>query len=64
MFDGNWRRGVDQVVSPIGQNLHRMGVTADHLTATVLGLFVMIRAKAPPSTIRTAAEAAMARLSP
>ncbi|MCP3936107.1 MAG: CDP-alcohol phosphatidyltransferase family protein [Actinomycetia bacterium] len=38
MFDGNWRRGVDQVVKPIGRNLHRAGITADMLT--ILGLLM------------------------
>ena len=38
MFDGNWRQGVDQVVRPMGRNLHRAGVTADMLT--VLGLLM------------------------
>ncbi|HEC10922.1 MAG TPA: CDP-alcohol phosphatidyltransferase family protein [Acidimicrobiales bacterium] len=32
MFDGNWRKGVDQVVRPIGRNLHRAGISADVLT--------------------------------
>lgn len=36
MFDGYWRKGVDQVVKPIGKNLHRAGVSADALT--VIGL--------------------------
>ena len=36
MFDGYWRKGVDQVVKPIGKNLHRAGVSADVLT--VMGL--------------------------
>jgi CDP-diacylglycerol--glycerol-3-phosphate 3-phosphatidyltransferase len=36
MFDGYWRKGVDQVVKPIGKGLHRIGVSADVLT--VLGL--------------------------
>ena len=38
MFDGYWRKGVDQVVKPIGKNLHRAGVNADVLT--VLGLLM------------------------
>lgn len=42
MFDGNWRNGVDQVVRPIGRNLHRMGVRPDHLT--VAGLVMSIGA--------------------
>ena len=36
MFDGNWRRGVDQVVQPIGRNLHRAGVSPDMLTVAGL----------------------------
>jgi len=38
MFDGYWRKGVDQVVKPIGKNLHRAGVNADVLT--VIGLLM------------------------
>src|SRR3984885_7632560 len=36
MFDGRWRGAVDRGTSPIGQKLHRYGVTADMLTATGL----------------------------
>jgi CDP-diacylglycerol--glycerol-3-phosphate 3-phosphatidyltransferase len=36
MFDGRWRNGVDRTTSPIGQALHRHGITADVLTATGL----------------------------
>jgi len=36
MFDGYLRRGVDQIVEPIGKTLHRVGVSADVLT--VIGL--------------------------
>jgi CDP-diacylglycerol--glycerol-3-phosphate 3-phosphatidyltransferase len=36
MFDGRWRDGVDRTTSPIGQALHRHGITADVLTATGL----------------------------
>ena len=32
MFDGNFRVGVDRAVKPVGQQLRRMGVTADLLT--------------------------------
>jgi CDP-diacylglycerol--glycerol-3-phosphate 3-phosphatidyltransferase len=42
MFDGNWRKGVDQVVRPIGRNLYRAGVRPDHLT--VVGLVMSIGA--------------------
>ena len=35
MFDGRWRNGVDRP-RPIGQALHRHGITADVLTATGL----------------------------
>ena len=38
MFDGYWRKGVDQVVKPIGKNLHRIGVSANVLT--VVGLLM------------------------
>lgn len=34
MFDGRWRSSVEQGLKPIGQNLRRTGITADHLTAT------------------------------
>jgi CDP-diacylglycerol--glycerol-3-phosphate 3-phosphatidyltransferase len=36
LFDGRWRNGVDRTTSPIGQALHRHGITADVLTATGL----------------------------
>jgi CDP-diacylglycerol--glycerol-3-phosphate 3-phosphatidyltransferase len=36
MFDGRWRSGVDRTTGPIGQALHRHGITADVLTATGL----------------------------
>jgi CDP-diacylglycerol--glycerol-3-phosphate 3-phosphatidyltransferase len=36
MFDGRWRDGVDRTTSPVGQALHRHGITADVLTATGL----------------------------
>lgn len=36
MFDGYLRRGVDQVVEPMGKTLHRVGISADVLT--VIGL--------------------------
>lgn len=32
MFDGYWREGVAQVVDPVGERLHRVGVTANALT--------------------------------
>jgi CDP-diacylglycerol--glycerol-3-phosphate 3-phosphatidyltransferase len=38
MFDGNFRVGVDRAVKPIGQQLRRMGVSADVLTG--FGLLV------------------------
>ena len=40
MFDGNFRKGVDQVTAPIGKGLLRAGVSADHLTT--LGLVTSI----------------------
>lgn len=36
MFDGYLRKGVDQVVNPMGKTLHRVGISADVLT--VIGL--------------------------
>ena len=36
MFDGRWRDGVDRTTGPVGQALHRHGITADVLTATGL----------------------------
>lgn len=36
MFDGRWRRGVDQVTRPVGRRLVAWGVTADVLTASGL----------------------------
>ncbi len=36
MFDGRWRHAVDRSTGPVGQALHRHGVTADVLTATGL----------------------------
>ncbi len=32
MFDGNFREGLDKVTGPIGQSLHRVGVSADVIT--------------------------------
>jgi len=34
MFDGRWRSSVEQGLKPIGANIRRTGITADHLTAT------------------------------
>ena len=36
MFDGRWRGAVDRTTGPVGQQLQRIGVTADLLTATGL----------------------------
>ena len=36
MFDGRWRGAVDRSTGPVGQQLQRIGVTADMLTATGL----------------------------
>jgi CDP-diacylglycerol---glycerol-3-phosphate 3-phosphatidyltransferase len=36
MFDGRWRTAVDRTTSPVGETLHRHGITADVLTATGL----------------------------
>lgn len=38
MFDGRWRTTVDKGTGPVGEGLHRTGVTADHLTALGLGM--------------------------
>ena len=34
MFDGRWRTSFEQGLKPIGANLRRTGITADHLTAS------------------------------
>ncbi len=36
MFDGRWRDAVDRSTGPVGNALHRRGITADVLTATGL----------------------------
>jgi CDP-diacylglycerol--glycerol-3-phosphate 3-phosphatidyltransferase len=36
MFDGRWRGAVDRSTGPVGNALHRRGITADVLTATGL----------------------------
>ncbi len=36
MFDGRWRSAVDRTTGPVGETLHRHGITADVLTATGL----------------------------
>jgi CDP-diacylglycerol---glycerol-3-phosphate 3-phosphatidyltransferase len=36
MFDGRWRSAVDKTTGPVGEALHRRGITADVLTATGL----------------------------
>jgi CDP-diacylglycerol--glycerol-3-phosphate 3-phosphatidyltransferase len=36
MFDGRWRTAVDRTTGPVGETLHRHGITADVLTATGL----------------------------
>jgi len=36
MFDGRWRDAVDRSTGPVGEALHRRGITADVLTATGL----------------------------
>ena len=36
MFDGRWRTSVDRATGPVGEALHRHGITADVLTATGL----------------------------
>jgi phosphatidylinositol phosphate synthase len=34
MFDGRWRTSFEAKLKPVGANLRRTGITADHLTAT------------------------------
>jgi CDP-diacylglycerol--glycerol-3-phosphate 3-phosphatidyltransferase len=34
MFDGRWRTSFEEGLKPVGANLRRTGITADHLTAT------------------------------
>jgi CDP-diacylglycerol--glycerol-3-phosphate 3-phosphatidyltransferase len=38
MFDGRWRTSFEQGLKPIGANIRRTGITADHLTATGVAL--------------------------
>lgn len=33
MFDGRWRSSFEQGLKPVGANIRRTGITADHLTA-------------------------------
>ncbi len=33
MFDGRWRTSIERGLQPVGANLRRTGITADHLTA-------------------------------
>ncbi len=40
MFDGRWRTNIERSLRPVGTNIRRTGVTADHLTATGLVLAV------------------------
>ena len=40
MFDGRWRPSVEQKLRPVGANLRRTGITADHLTAAGLVMAV------------------------
>ena len=34
MFDGRWRTSFEAGLKPVGANLRRTGITADHLTAS------------------------------
>ena len=34
MFDGRWRQSFEAGLQPVGANIRRTGITADHLTAT------------------------------
>ncbi len=36
MFDGRWRSSFEKGLRPVGENIRRTGITADHLTATGL----------------------------
>jgi CDP-diacylglycerol---glycerol-3-phosphate 3-phosphatidyltransferase len=36
MFDGRWRSSFEKGLRPVGDNIRRTGITADHLTATGL----------------------------
>ena len=40
MFDGRWRKGVEQGLKPIGSSIRRTGITANHLTTSGLVLAV------------------------
>ena len=40
MFDGHWRGSIEKGLQPVGANLRRTGITADHLTATGLVMAV------------------------
>jgi CDP-diacylglycerol--glycerol-3-phosphate 3-phosphatidyltransferase len=42
MFDGRWRTSVEKGLRPVGANIRRTGVTADHLTG--LGLVMAMAA--------------------
>jgi CDP-diacylglycerol--glycerol-3-phosphate 3-phosphatidyltransferase len=42
MFDGRWKTGIDRGLKPVGINLRKAGITADHLTA--LGLVMAVAA--------------------
>ncbi len=36
MFDGRWRSTFETGMQPVGQQIRRTGITANHLTATGL----------------------------
>src|SRR5438445_977190 len=38
MFDGRYRKGVERGLGPLGGQLRRVGVTADHVTAAGLAV--------------------------
>lgn len=40
MFDGRWRTSIERGLRPVGANIRRTGVTADHLTTSGLVLAV------------------------
>jgi CDP-diacylglycerol--glycerol-3-phosphate 3-phosphatidyltransferase len=41
MLDGRWRSDFERAVRPVGANLHRKGVSADHLTLVGVGMAVV-----------------------
>ena len=52
MFDGRWRQSFEAGLKPVGANIRRTGITADHLTAT--GVVIAGAASSPSPTARSA----------